>query len=626
MSDSTPVGQSESGTSAPATPAGGPRVVGRYEITGEIGRGGAAIVHLARQTDLDRQVALKELSVSNVTPPDFARRFLRESRVAGSLSHPNIVTVYEYLEQDGVPYIVMEYLPRGSLRPFVGTLAPAMLAGVLEGVLAGLMCAEAAGVVHRDLKPENILVTADGRVKLADFGIAKATNEVGTDLYVTETGMTVGTPSYMAPEQALGEAVGPWTDLYSVGVMTWEQLVGRVPFSETRNPTAVLLRHVNEQIPPAITARADVDPALSRWAETLTANEPGQRVQTAAEAWDALEQIVIAQLGPVWRREARLLAGQSPDAPNAVTPAPADQFGTYAVIERGVDEPAAYHTYLGEQTPVPSPEEPAVPPAVTPVAPRMTLRPEEISVRPGDPAAITATLDGEPPSGIEWDITGSASSFATVRATPGGALVELHPGIGEPPWSSSLEIRCVVGGVVVASATATVEVLAALTTAPRPVVSPPPAPAPAPQPAPATPELRTPALAVAIGAGLVFIACLFLAPLPYLVGTGGQNLSLFSATNGTQADPLHRGGTFRPLIILAAVAVLLLVLGLISRRRAFSIAAVVVSIALIAYSFHVRGMYPGKFPAHFGFGSTLSLIAAAVMGVAAAVASAGRSG
>jgi serine/threonine protein kinase len=522
----------------PVAPAGGTRVVGRYEITSEIGRGGAAIVHLARQLDLDRQVALKELSVSNTTPPDFARRFLRESRVAGSLSHPNIVTVYEYLEHDGVPYIVMEFLPRGSLRPFVGNLAPAALAGVLEGVLAGLMCAESSGVVHRDLKPENILVTADGRVKLADFGIAKATKEVGTDLYVTEVGMTVGTPSYMAPEQALGEAVGPWTDLYSVGVMTWEQLVGRVPFSETRNPTAVLLRHVNETIPPAISVRADVDPALSGWVETLTANEPRQRVQTAAEAWDSLEQIVIAQLGPVWRREARLPSGQSPGAPSQVTPVPADQFGTYAVIERGLPEPPAapapvpgrappaYHTYMGEQPSVPSPEEPpSPPPVVTPVARRITLQPEAISVRPGERTTITATLAGDPATGIDWDTTGSASSFATVQATPTGALVELHPGIGEPPWSSSLEIRCLERGVVAASATATVEVLAEVTIAPRPIVTPAPAPGPAGHAPPEAPAWRTPALAVAIGACLVFIAALCLSPLAYLVDTGGGDLS-----------------------------------------------------------------------------------------------------
>ena len=151
------------------------RRVGRYQIVRQIGHGGMAVVYLARQQDLDRDVALKELSSFHASAPDMAERFVRESRLAGSLNHPNIVTVLEYFEDGGVPYIAMEYVPRGSLRPYVGHLSPAQVAGVMEGVLAGLAHAEMHGIVHRDLKPENLMVTADGRVKIADFGIAKAT-------------------------------------------------------------------------------------------------------------------------------------------------------------------------------------------------------------------------------------------------------------------------------------------------------------------------------------------------------------------------------------------------------------------------------------------------------------------
>ena len=208
-------------------PETGTRRVGRYELIRQIGRGGMAIVYLARQETLDRDVALKELSSFHAGAPDMAERFLRESRLAGSLNHPNIVTVLEYFEDDGVPYIAMEYVPRGSLRPYVGHLALAQLAGVMEGVLAGLAYAETYGIVHRDLKPENLMVTADGRVKIADFGIAKATQSAGTGAFLTAKGTTVGTPAYMAPEQAMGQDVGVWTDLYSVGVMAWEHVVGR---------------------------------------------------------------------------------------------------------------------------------------------------------------------------------------------------------------------------------------------------------------------------------------------------------------------------------------------------------------------------------------------------------------
>src|SRR5881275_1081461 len=150
------------------------KTVGRYEILREVGRGGMAMVYLARQTDLDRFVALKELGAFHASDASFAQRFLRESRVAGSLSHPSIVTVFDYFEHEGTPYIAMEYLPRGSLRPWVNRLTQAQIAGVLESILAGLAHAHRRGVIHRDLKPENLLLTGEGSIKIADFGIAKA--------------------------------------------------------------------------------------------------------------------------------------------------------------------------------------------------------------------------------------------------------------------------------------------------------------------------------------------------------------------------------------------------------------------------------------------------------------------
>src|SRR5687768_11846995 len=134
------------------------KTVGRYELLREIGRGGMAKVYLARQPDLDRFVALKELAFE-ADDPSLARRFLRESRLAGSLSHPNIVMVFDYFEHDGTPYIAMEYVERGSLRPYVQHLSLAQIGGVLEGLLAGLAHAEANEIVHRDLKPENLMVT-----------------------------------------------------------------------------------------------------------------------------------------------------------------------------------------------------------------------------------------------------------------------------------------------------------------------------------------------------------------------------------------------------------------------------------------------------------------------------------
>jgi serine/threonine protein kinase len=301
------------------------RTVGRYEILEELGRGGMATVYLATQTDLDRLVALKELSAFRQSDPAFTRRFLRESRLAGSLSHPNIVTVHDYFEHARTPYIAMEYVDGGSLRPHLGHMALTQAVGVLEAILSGLDHAGRRSIVHRDLKPENVMLTSDGRVKIADFGIAKATRSAQTSSVLTSAGMTVGTPNYMAPEQAMGQDIGPWTDLYSVGVMAFEFFVGHVPFADTEEPMAVLMRQVSDPIPPARSVNPEVDETISDWIERLVAKDPAERTRSAGEARDELEEIVIALVGPRWRRSARLVepSRRPPDAPaGPATPPP----------------------------------------------------------------------------------------------------------------------------------------------------------------------------------------------------------------------------------------------------------------------------------------------------------------
>jgi serine/threonine protein kinase len=315
------------------------RTVGRYEILDELGRGGMATVYLARQADLNRLVALKELSAFRQSEPSFTKRFLRESRMAGSLSHPNIVTVYDYFEADEVPYIAMEHVARGSLRPHVGHMAFTRVAGVLEGILSALDYAEQRDIVHRDLKPENVMVTSEGRIKITDFGIAKATNNAYSDSMLTAAGTTVGTPNYMAPEQAMGKQVGPWTDLYSVGVMAFEMLVGQLPFHDTEEPMAVLMRQVSDPIPPARSLNPEVDQVTSDWIERLLVKDPADRVRSAAEAWDQLEEIVLALVGPRWRRAARL---------PALSPRPAD---TSQSAIRPRSTTATGHTPTARMTP-----------------------------------------------------------------------------------------------------------------------------------------------------------------------------------------------------------------------------------------------------------------------------------
>lgn len=311
------------------------RTVGRYEIVRRVGRGGMASVFLARQKDLDRMVALKELYAINASDGDLARRFMSESRLAGSLTHPNIVTVFEYFHADGLPYIAMEYVERGSLRPFIGHMTLAQIGGVLEGVLAGLDYAGRREIVHRDVKPENVMVSSEGTVKIADFGIAKLANIVDTGILHTGTRTIAGTPTYMAPEQAMAAAIGPSTDLYSLGLMAYEMVVGQVPFAETDSPVALLLRHVNESIPAASVANPDVDRRISDWIGRLTATAPEDRVQSAGAAWEELEEVLIDILGTRWRREARL-TDQHPETSTPATEASpiesSDDYVTYGAL------------------------------------------------------------------------------------------------------------------------------------------------------------------------------------------------------------------------------------------------------------------------------------------------------
>jgi Protein kinase domain len=349
------------------------KAVGRYELRQELGRGGMATVYLARQIDLNRLVALKELAALRRSDASFAQRFLREARLAGSVSHPNVITVYDLFEDGGTPYIAMEYAERGSLRPYVGRMSLSQLAGVLEAVLAGLSAAEKQGIVHRDLKPENLLVNDAGRAKISDFGIAKATNRVTTEFALTTQGATVGTPNYMPPEQALGQELGPWSDLYSVGIIAFECFIGLPPFGDTEEPMAVLMRQVNEPIPPVNELDPGIDSRLAEWIDWLVAKEPAARPQSADEAWDRLEDVLIELLGPRWRREAALplLAGVPANPLGPATPPPPGaprgplteaHLGAFAELPTVRDDDAQWAATVSPRTP----EDPVAPPSTKP--------------------------------------------------------------------------------------------------------------------------------------------------------------------------------------------------------------------------------------------------------------------
>ena len=373
-----------------------PEQVGPYRIVSQIGRGGMAVVYLARQPVLGRSVALKELAPFLAGDPALAQRFIREARVAGSLNHPNVVTVFDFLEQDGVPYIAMEYLERGSLRPFVGRMSLPQVAGVLEGLLAALSQAEAMKIVHRDVKPENLLVTSEGAIKIADFGIAKAVQQVQTEEMLTPAGATVGTPAYMAPEQAMAQEIGPWTDLYQTGVVAFELLAGAVPFQAEDAPVAMLMKHIGDPVPEL---PAGTDPALAAWVKRLMAKEPSGRPRGARAAWNELEEIIVKVAGPLWRREARL--GEHEPTVEHTAPLTPARFSTW---QDYVPEPSP-------RSPVNTPPTPAPPP---PVPRRETAVPEPVP-----------PVDEVPPAHV-LESRSSASGDSYVDYVPG------RPNVDEP--------------------------------------------------------------------------------------------------------------------------------------------------------------------------------------------------
>jgi serine/threonine protein kinase len=298
-----------------------PATVGPYEVIRPIAGGGMAGVYLARQHKLGRYVALKLLNVLPGDDPEVAARFLHEARVAGSLSHPNIIATHDYFVHDGIACIAMEYMPHGSLRPHAHSLSLPQIAGVLDGVLGALRHAHENGVVHRDVKPENVLL-ADRAVKLADFGIAKALSHLTTLGFQTAPGANFGTPAYMAPELAEHGTASPRSDLYAVGVMAYEMLTRRLPFGDAEHPTpaSILLGHIRGEVTPPTRVVPTLDPRLGAWIERMMARDPAARPDGADEAWRELEDLVVELEKPLWRRRSALLDAGQPASP--VTPAP----------------------------------------------------------------------------------------------------------------------------------------------------------------------------------------------------------------------------------------------------------------------------------------------------------------
>ena len=263
----------------------------RYRLLKPLGSGGMADVYLAHDDILDRDVALKVMSTRYASDEEFVERFKREAQSAAALSHPNIVSIFDRGEaEDGTYYIAMEYLPGGTLKDRIlkrGALPAHTAAAVALQMAEALRAAHERDVIHRDIKPHNILITGSGDVKVTDFGIARAASSSS----MTRTGHILGTAHYISPEQAMGEPVGPASDLYSLGVVLYEMLTGGLPF-DADTPIGIAMKHVNGRLRPP----QELDPSIPDGVNAITlrllAKNPEDRYASDAELIGDLERVL----------------------------------------------------------------------------------------------------------------------------------------------------------------------------------------------------------------------------------------------------------------------------------------------------------------------------------------------
>jgi serine/threonine protein kinase len=282
----------------PADPFLGRVLMGQFELTAVAGRGAMGTVYRATQTTMGRTVAVKVLRADLLKDPSVVKRFLREARAAAPLNHPNIVTVHLVGEEEGIPYIVMEYVDGETLGALIereAILPPRRALGIARQILSALSDAHGHGIVHRDLKPENILLVGKKKqdvVKVLDFGIAKIMQrpEMGDVSALTRDGTIFGTPHYISPEQAGGQEVDVRADLYSLGVILFRMATGRLPFEGTSG-MQVLLRHMREAPPRPRAIRKELPDALDGVILKSLEKQPSDRYQDAERFIEAIDEV-----------------------------------------------------------------------------------------------------------------------------------------------------------------------------------------------------------------------------------------------------------------------------------------------------------------------------------------------
>ncbi|TMC38428.1 MAG: FHA domain-containing protein [Chloroflexi bacterium] len=267
------------------------RSLGQFRIVERIGAGGMATVFKAYQPNLDRYVAIKVLPAYHARDPIFVKRFVQEARAVAKLVHPNILQIHDFGEQDNITYIVMEYVEGGTLKDRLKRpIAVPEAVDYMIQAAEGLNCAHNNGIVHRDVKPANMLLRKDGYLLLSDFGIAKIL-EGTTNL--TRVGTGIGTPQYMSPEQGTGQAVDRRSDIYSLGIVLFHCLAGRVPFT-AENPLTITVKHLNDPLPVEMLRMAGIPSSIEQVVVKMAAKAPQDRYQTTDELIAALTEALTA--------------------------------------------------------------------------------------------------------------------------------------------------------------------------------------------------------------------------------------------------------------------------------------------------------------------------------------------
>ncbi|MFC9795089.1 protein kinase [Streptomyces sp. NPDC127584] len=414
--------------------AGGSVAGGRYQLRDLLGEGGMASVYLAYDSALDRQVAIKTLHTELGREQSFRERFRREAQAVAKLSHTNIVSVFDTGEDtlDGavMPYIVMEYVegqPLGSVLASdiqqYGAMPADRALRVTADVLAALEVSHEMGLVHRDIKPGNVMQTKRGVVKVMDFGIARAMQSGVTSM--TQTGMVVGTPQYLSPEQALGRAVDARSDLYSVGIMLFQLLTGRLPF-DADSPLAIAYAHVQEEPVAPSTVNRAVTPAMDALVARALRKNPNERFPSAdAMRAECLRVLSAGQTGapsivPGHPVSSGAGVGSAVFPPVGQTPPPAPHTGPQGV-QHGVQHPYQPPTPgpYGPATPAPAPSYGYPHQAQTPVPGYQTHHAPQNSYQAPTPAPYSSAHTSAPST------AGGGGSRRNMPMIVGAALVAL---------------------------------------------------------------------------------------------------------------------------------------------------------------------------------------------------------